>query len=116
MLSVWNMKNPETRSAVVADFLEHNIHFVDPPINIVGRTALLDMVKATRTANRGLVYGRSSQIDMQNNFCRYGWTITREGKTVMEGLDVVEFIDGGKILKVIGFFGPLKLLAKARAT
>ena len=108
MLSVWNMADAGERAEVVAEVLEHNVHFVDPPYNIVGRADFLDMVEATRAANPGLSYGRASQVDVQNNYCRYDWTITREGKTVMQGLDVVEFTDSGKIRKVIGFFGPLK--------
>ena len=69
-LSVWNMGEPEARGQTVARVLEHNVHFVDPPYNTIGRAAFLDMVEATRAANPGLVYGRSSQVDVQNDFCR----------------------------------------------
>ncbi|MGB3454843.1 MAG: nuclear transport factor 2 family protein [Litorimonas sp.] len=110
MLSVWNIEDPEERAVRVEKTLEHNVHFVDPPYNIVGRAAFLDMVAATRKANPGLSYGRASNVDVQNNFCRYDWTITRDSAIVMKGLDVVEFSDAGKILKVIGFFGPLEPL------
>ena len=87
--------------------LEHNVNFVDPNHNIIGRQAFLDMVASTQAKIPGAVYAQKGAIGFQNNFCRYHWTIHLDGQLVMPGFDVVEVNDSGKIVKVIGFFGEL---------
>ena len=37
----------------------------------------------------------------------YAWEIRREGELVMPGFDVTELDDEGRVLRVLGFFGPL---------
>lgn len=108
MLSVWNMTDPDERAAVVEAVLEHNVHFVDPNHNIIGRRAFLDMVEETQAKFPGAAYSRASDLDMQNNFYRYHWSVHLNGKLVMPGFDVTEVNDMGKIVKVMGFFGVLE--------
>jgi hypothetical protein len=107
MLDIWNTPDPEQRRAMAADALEHNVHFVDPRHNIIGREAFLAMVSETRAAIPEAVYRRASAIDMQNNFCRYHWAIDMGGQRLLDGFDVTEVNDAGKVVKVIGFFGRL---------
>lgn len=108
MLSVWNTTDEAEKSALVTSALEHNVHFVDPNHNIIGRDAFLKMVTATQSKIPGAVYRRTSDVGFQNNFCRYHWAIDLNGKPLMTGFDVTEVNDSGKIVKVIGFFGELK--------
>lgn len=108
MLAVWNTVDNTQKNALVAAALEHNVHFVDPNHNIIGRDAFLKMVQQTQAKIPGAVYSRQSDVDVQNNFCRYHWAIHLEGKHLMSGFDVTEINDSGKIVKVIGFFGELK--------
>ena len=104
MLSVWNTTDEAEQRALVDAALEHNVHFVDPNHNIIGRDAFLAMVKQVQAQVPGANYGRNSAIDMQNNFCRYHWKIDMGDKRLMDGFDVTEVNDHGKITKVIGFF------------
>lgn len=108
MLSTWNSDDPGERRSMVEEALEHNVHFADPNHNIVGRDAFLAMVDEVRAQIPGAVYSQNSAIDMQNNFCRYHWKIDLRGKRLINGFDVTEVNDAGKIVKVLGFFGPLK--------
>ena len=107
MMQTWNTPDPATRERLVDEALEHNVHFVDPNHNIIGRAAFLAMVDEVLAQFPGAAYARNSAIDRQNNFCRYHWKIDWDGKRVMDGFDVTEVNDGGKIVKVIGFFGQL---------
>jgi hypothetical protein len=107
MLAIWNTEDPERRREMAEGSMEHNVHFVDPRHNIVGREPFLAMVAATREAFPGAVYRHASRIEMQNNFCRHHWAIDYQGKRAMEGFDVTEVDDAGRIVKVIGFFGRL---------
>ena len=108
MMSTWNTVDPEEKRTLVDEALEHNVHFADPNHNIIGRDAFLSMVDLVQQQIPGAVYARNSAIDMQNNFCRYHWKIDLNGTRLMNGFDVTEVNDRGKIVKVLGFFGPLK--------
>jgi hypothetical protein len=77
MLAIWNTSDPDKRRAMAQSALEHNVHFVDPRHNIIGREAFHAMVEATHAAFPGAVYRPNSMIEMQNNFCRYHWAIER---------------------------------------
>jgi len=107
MFGVWNTEDVAAQHRLCEAALEHNVHFVDPRHNIIGRPAFLKMVQGTQAAFPGATYARRGDVGMQNNFCRYHWHIHRGDVCVMEGFDVTEVNDSGKIVKVIGFFGPL---------
>lgn len=107
MLEIWNTPDADKRRDMAEASMEHNVHFVDPRHNIIGRGPFLAMVAETRDAFPAAVYRHTSRIEMQNNFCRHHWAIEMDGKRVMEGLDITEINDAGKVVKVIGFFGRL---------
>jgi hypothetical protein len=107
MLTVWNTTDEAEKAALVDAALEHNVHFVDPNHNIIGREAFLKMVKEVQQQVPGAVYSRASDVDIQNNFCRYHWAVHLNDEPVMLGFDVTEVNDAGKVVKVIGFFGEL---------
>ena len=113
MLEIWNSRDSLNKRELAASALEHNIHFVDPNHNLVGRDAFLAMVEKVQGQIPGAVYSRTSEVDKQNNFCRYHWAIHLEGKLLMSGFDVSEVNDSGRIVKVIGFFGKLEDTATA---
>lgn len=105
MMAVWNTTDSAEKTSLVEAALEHNVHFVDPNHNIIGRQAFLDMVDQVQAEIPGAVYSRASDLDVQNNFCRYHWAIHLNGELIMPGFDVTEVNDAGKIVKIIGFFG-----------
>ena len=107
MLAVWNTTDADEKVSLVEAALEHNVHFVDPNHNIIGRQAFLDMVEQVQAQIPGAKYTRASELDGQNNFYRYHWAIHHNGELVMPGFDVTEVNDMGKIVRVIGFFGTL---------
>lgn len=112
MMAVWNTTDSAEKRALVDDALEHNVHFVDPNHNIIGREAFLKMVDLVQAEIPGADYGRASEVDVQNNFCRYHWAIHLNDELIMPGFDVTEVNDAGKIVKVIGFFGRLERAEK----
>jgi len=107
MLSVWNTTDKDEQRALVDAAMEHNVHFVDPNHNIIGRDAFLAMVDEVQGKIPGAVYSRSSRVDFQNNHSRYHWSIHLNDKLLIAGFDMSEVNDAGKIVKVVGFFGLL---------
>ncbi len=108
MMAIWNTTDEAEIRRLTDEALEHNAHFADPNHNIVGREAFIKMVHLVQSQIPGATYAHASEIDMQNNFCRYHWKIDHDGKRVMNGFDVTEVNDAGKIVKVLGFFGLLE--------
>ena len=108
MMTIWNTTDADEKRRLTELAMEHNVHFVDPNHNIIGREAFLSMVDQVQAQIPGAVYGRASAVDVQNNHCRYHWAIHMKDGLLMAGLDVTEVNDAGKIVKVIGFFGTLE--------
>ncbi|MBU2083579.1 MAG: hypothetical protein KJ801_05985 [Alphaproteobacteria bacterium] len=108
MLAVWNASDESEVRTLADSALEHNVHFVDPNHNIMGRDAFVEMVHLVKSKIPGAVYSRTSRVDVQNNHCRYHWAIHMKESLLMAGFDVTEVNDAGKIVKVIGFFGLLE--------
>lgn len=107
MLAAWNTADEAKIREHVDAALEHNVHFVDPKNNIIGREAFVQMVLRTHKQLPGGVYSRTSDVGFQNNHCRYHWEIHQDGNLILPGFDVTEVNDAGRIVKVIGFFGEL---------
>ncbi len=107
MFGIWNTTDESEQRTLAEAALEHNVHFVDPRHNIIGREQFLSMVRQTQAEHAGLSYSRSCEPQWQNNHCRYHWSIHSGDQEVMTGFDVTEVTDAGKIVKVIGFFGEL---------
>ena len=104
MMAIWNTSDAAEKRRLAEESMEHNVHFVDPNHNIIGRDAFLKMVDQVQAEIPGADYSRASEVDIQNNHCRYHWAIHMNGQLIMPGFDVTEVNDAGKIVKVIGFF------------
>jgi hypothetical protein len=103
MLAIWNARDVDEIRRLTETALEHNVHFVDPNHNIVGRESFIAMVQSVQKQIPGAIYSRASRVDMQNNHCRYHWRIDRDDALLLAGFDVTEVNDAGKIVKTIGF-------------
>lgn len=108
MMAIWNTTDSAEKRRLTELAMEHNVHFVDPNHNIIGRDAFLRMVDQVQSEIPGAVYTHASDLDIQNNHCRYHWAIHQNDKLIMPGFDMTEVNDAGKIVKVVGFFGELK--------
>ncbi|MEM6702531.1 MAG: hypothetical protein AAF690_07495 [Acidobacteriota bacterium] len=113
MLAAWN----EPQSRGVREHLERalspEIHFVDPSIDVHGIDGFEANVHEVQARIPGAVYSRTSGVDSHHGFYRYHWAIHRDGELVMPGFDVARLDEAGRVLQVIGFFGPVPELETA---
>jgi len=107
MLAAWNEPDPEKVRGLLEQALSPNIRFVDPSIDLVGIDAFQENIKEVKAQLPGAVYSVTSKVDSQHEFHRYHWAIHQGDSLVIDGFDVTQFDDSGKILMVVGFFGPL---------
>ena len=96
---------------VAANWNEHG-ELLDPPLEGRGHaeiSGLADIV-LTHYANHSFV--RTTAVDAHHDFARYGWDLVGpDGTVAVSGIDVVQFDEAGKLLRIVGFFGPLQPIA-----
>jgi hypothetical protein len=78
----------------------------DPRDSFVGLAELEAAIRRLRTSKPDYWFVIASEIDHHHDRLRYRWDMTRNGRTLMEGLDVVTLEpSSGLIARVDGFFG-----------
>lgn len=83
-----------------------DVEWNDPRDSFVGINELEDAVRRLRTSKPEYVFTIVSEIDSHHGRLRYRWDMARNGRTLMEGLDIVTLHpDSGLIERVDGFFG-----------
>lgn len=104
----WNETDGAKRMAILCDATTPNVEYLDPTATIKGRDALnrhIDLV-FQRYPNSTIV--RLTRVDLHHGVARFGWKkVLADGSSLPDSIDVVEFGEGNKIRRIIGFFGPL---------
>jgi len=78
---------------------------VDPPLEARGHQGIADQVATLLSHYPQHRFERSTGIDAHHGFLRYGWKLCNaQGATVLEGVDFAELDEGGRLLRVVGFF------------
>lgn len=87
---------------------------VDPPLESRGYQGMSEQAAAVLQQFPGHRFVRTSQVDHHHEFARYGWAL-RDAvrKEVLQGVDFLTLDVDGRILKVVGFFGPQEERAAA---
>ena len=107
MLKAWNEPDRSQVRSHLEKALNVNVRFVDPSIDVSGIDGFEENVHEVQAKLPGAVYSRTSGVDSQHNFHRYHWAIHQDDKLLIDGFDVTEIDEQGKIACVIGFFGKI---------
>ena len=88
-------------SAVTTD-----VEWNDPRDSFVGIDELESAVRRLRTSKPDYLFTLASEIDRHHDRLRYRWDMSRNGRTLMEGTDIVTVHPvSGLLARVDGFFG-----------
>jgi hypothetical protein len=107
MLAVWNERDLTRVRAQLEAALAPEIVFIDPTIVTTGLYEFEANVRAFRTKYAHASLVKTSGIDSHHNLHRYTWAISIGSKLMVAGFDVTETNQEGRIVRVLGFFGPL---------
>ena len=107
MLASWNEADSSKVRGHLEKALAPNVRFVDPSIDLTGIDAFEANVHEVHERLPGAVYSRTSGVDSQHGFYRYHWAIHQNGNLIVPGFDVTEVDESGRVVCVIGFFGPV---------
>lgn len=104
--TAWNESDLSRVRAHLATAVTTNVEWNDPRDSFVGIDQLEAAVRHLRTSKPDYVFAIASEIDHHHDRLRYRWDMTRKGRTLMEGLDVVTLEPAtGLLARVDGFFG-----------
>lgn len=107
MLAAWNEPDPARVRGHLDQALAPDVRFVDPSIDLTGIDAFEKNVHEVHRRLPGAVYSRTSGVDSQHGFHRYHWEIHQNAKLIVPGFDVTQTDEQGRVVCVIGFFGPI---------
>ena len=102
----WNETDLDRVHGHLITAVTDNVEWNDPRDSFVGLAELEDAVRRLRTSKPEYSFFIASEIDHHHDRLRYRWDMVRNGRTLMEGLDVVTLErSSGLIARVDGFFG-----------
>ena len=104
--TAWNERDPERVRDHLLEAVTIGVEWNDPRDSFVGIDHLEAAVRALRSSKPDYGFIIASEIDHHHGRLRYRWDMHRNGRTLMEGLDVVTVEPStGLIARVDGFFG-----------
>lgn len=80
---------------------------VDPPLESRGHQGMSEQAAALVQQFPGHRFVRTTTVDHHHEFARYGWALRSSGgDEVLQGVDFLTLDVDGRIMKIVGFFGP----------
>jgi hypothetical protein len=104
----WNEHDPAERRRLLELAVTDDAVLIDPTGRWEGVAGLAERIGRYHAAAPGTVVVTASDVDAHNHVVRYAWKIiNQEGDAVMEGTDVAERDDHGRLKRILMFHGPL---------
>jgi hypothetical protein len=111
-LEAYALADADRRNALVTTIWNADGELLDPPLEGCGHAEISALADVVLTHYAGHRFLRTTAVDSHHGFARYGWDLVGpDGAVAVSGVDVAQFDDGGKLLRIIGFFGPLEPVA-----
>ena len=107
--SAWNEPHHDKRVAILRRVATLDVSYIDPTVDLCGIEMPMWHVDLVAAKYPGSTIARTTAIDSVGPYARFGWRkILSDGKALPDSADIVRFTSDGKLLQVIGFFGPLR--------
>jgi hypothetical protein len=107
--AAWNESDGEVRRALLADVWSGDGVYCDPTGRIEGRDAVAKHIDGFQERMVGHRIDATSWVDDHHGWFRFSWRIVGpDGGEALEGFDVGERDDDGRISRIVGFFGPFR--------
>ncbi|MEY2582452.1 MAG: hypothetical protein QOE09_2301 [Ilumatobacteraceae bacterium] len=108
-LQAYAMADVDRRTALIAGAWNSEGELLDPPLEGRGHAEIGALADVVLTHYAGHRFVRTTAVDSHHGFARYGWELAGpDGSVAVSGIDVAQFDQAGKLLRIVGFFGPLE--------
>jgi hypothetical protein len=106
--AVWSEPDPVRRQRTLDEIWAENATYTDPRAQLTGSTALVAHIGTILAGRPGAKIVRTSVLDFHHGLVRFAWRVVQaDGTMLPEGIDIAEVSNELKLLRIIGFFGPL---------
>jgi len=104
--TAWNESDLDRIRGHLVDAVTDDVEWNDPRDSFAGIAELEQAIRRLRASKPEYAFVIASEIDAHHDRLRYRWDMVRNGRTLMEGLDIVTLDPlSGLIARVDGFFG-----------
>jgi hypothetical protein len=106
--AAWNETDAGRRAALLAQAWADDATYTDPTVHLTGRAALVAHIDAVFARFPGSTIEMTSALDVHHTVARFAWKkVLADGTSLPEGIDFAEIGPDGKLIRIVGFFGPL---------
>lgn len=105
--AAWNEADPAARRTILDAVWAADGVYCDPSTVVEGRDALSGHIGGFQEQMAGHAIVTTSGVEEHHGWFRFAWRLTAaDGTPVVDGFDVGELDDDGRIRRIVGFFGP----------
>jgi hypothetical protein len=106
--AAWNEPDARKRRRLLERSVTDDAELLDPTGCWQGIEGFVERIGRYHSDAPGTSVVPASGVDAHNDVARYAWSIVDEnGAHIMEGLDVAERIEDGRLRRILMFHGPL---------
>jgi hypothetical protein len=106
-MAAWNEPAATARRALLEQCWSDRGVYVDPNVLLAGREALAAKIDEVLASRPGARLEFMSGIDVHHNVVRFLWRLVRADGTCGDtSIDFGEIGADGRLVKILGFFGP----------
>jgi hypothetical protein len=106
-MAAWNEHDSAARETLLQRCWADGGVYLDPTVELSGADALSRHIAKVQASRPGARLERMSGIDIHHNVLRFLWRLVRGNGTFGEvSIDFGEIGPDGRLIKIIGFFGP----------
>jgi SnoaL-like domain len=106
--AAWNEPDSDHRRRLLERSVTDDAELVDPTGRVRGIDRIAERIGRYQSAAAGTRVEPAGGVDAHNDVVRYAWTIVdAEDQEIMEGMDVAERGDDGRLKRILMFHGPL---------
>ena len=106
--AAWNETGAARRGTLIEQVWAEEGRLIDPPLTGEGHQGISDMIAAAHGQFPGCRFRRVSAVDTHHDQLRVAWElVTPEGAVAVAGTDVGEVDEQGRLVRMVGFFGPI---------
>jgi hypothetical protein len=107
-VGAWNERDADQRRRMLESCVTQDAELIDPTGRWKGVAGLVERIGHYHSAAPGTQVVTASGLDSHNDVVRYAWRIVDEqGGEIMDGIDVAECADDGRLRRILMFHGPL---------
>lgn len=110
--SAWNETDADRRAALIEQVWAQEGRLIDPPLTGEGHQGISEMIAIAHEQFPGCRFRRVSAVDTHHDHLRVAWELVApDGSVAVAGTDVGEIDGEGRLVRMVGFFGPIPAVA-----